>query len=104
LASCKSPYIDIKISSNGECQYFTFVHIFIIDGHQVLVRKTTLENNDGIEKPAIAYEMQFEHITMIGNFFFENNETRDMAFRGFSESDAKNIAEKCMRRTAGLLK
>lgn len=22
LASCKSPYIDIKISSNGECQYF----------------------------------------------------------------------------------
>jgi hypothetical protein len=69
-----------------------------------LVRKTTLENNDGIEKPAIAYEMQFEHITMIGNFFFENNETRDMAFRGFSESDAKNIAEKCMRRTAGLLK
>lgn len=58
-----------------------FAKLFNVNGHQVLIRKTTAEEDDSSKcVPAVIFEMHFEHVDVVNSFTYETEELRDKAF------------------------
>lgn len=74
-----------------------FAKLFDVNGHQVLVRKTSLENANSECLPAVMFEMQLEHVDVANSFTYATDELRDKAFdEVFNEEQITETALKIL--------
>lgn len=74
-----------------------FAKLFDVNGHQVLVRKTSVENANSECLPTVMFEMQLEHVDVANSFTYKTDELRDKAFNEvFTEKQVTETALKIL--------